>query len=54
MDTSEHMFVFIMIFLLSITFVISFGIYSATNLSKYITLSPFVYEAVKWVPTDLY
>ena len=42
------------IFLLSIMFLISVGIYSTTKLSKYVILRPFTYKAIQSVSVDFY
>ena len=44
---------FVMIFFLPITLLISFGMYSTTKLSKYVTLLPFTYKTIHCVPIDL-
>ena len=45
--------IFVMIFLFPMNFLISFGICSSPKLSKNITLLPFTYKAIQFVPTDL-
>ena len=46
--------IFVVIFLLPMNFLISFGICSTPKLSKYVIISPFTYKPIQWVPTDLY
>ena len=46
--------ILVMMFLLLMNFQISFGVYSTLKLLRYVTLSPFSYKAIQWVPTDSY
>ena len=39
--------IFVMIYLLPISFLISFGICSTPKLSKYVTLSPFTFKDIQ-------
>ena len=46
--------IFVIIYLLPINFLNSSGVCSTPKLSKYVTLSPFPYKAIQWVPIYLY
>ena len=46
--------IFVMIFLLPLTFLICFGMCSTLQLPKYVTLLPFTYKAIQWVPNNFY
>ena len=45
---------FVTTFLFPMNVLISFGIFSTPNLSKYIPLLLLTYEAIQWAPIDSY
>ena len=47
------LYIFVIIFLFPLSFLVSFGICPTLKLSKYITLLPFTYKSIQWVPIDL-
>ena len=42
--------ILVIIFLIPMNFLISFGICSTPKLSKYVTFSAFTHKAIQWVP----